>query len=233
MSTTAIYSRVSTDEQRKHGISLEAQVSRCQQYAAAMNLCVVYTGIEAQSAKDTERRELQIILEMVGKKKIKHLLIVKLDRLSRDTTDALLIAKALSKKGVSLHLVTEGGLINFSDPSQEMLFTMRAAMGQFERKRISLNTRFALARKKERGERVGGHAPFGFDYKDNKLVVNQSEQSVIARIHTLNAEGVSIRKIIGKLASEGIFNRSGKPFTFRAVHSILHAKAQMIKLKAA
>lgn len=233
MNAAAIYSRVSTDEQKKHGISLEAQVSRCVQYAASMSLTVSHVGIEAQSAKDTDRPELQTILSMVAKKKIKHILIVKLDRLSRDTTDALLIAKKLSKKGVSLHLVTEGGQVDFSDPSQEMLFTMRAAMGQFERKRISMNTKFALARKRERGERLGGHAPYGYSYVDGKIVVNDAEQSIIGYIHTLKAEGLSIRKTISRLASEGIFSRSGKPFVFRAIHTILNSKTAINTLKAA
>lgn len=233
MNAAAIYSRVSTDEQKKHGISLEAQVSRCQQYAAALSLTVVHTGIEAESAKDTDRPELQLILSMVAKKKIKHLLIIKLDRLSRDTTDALLIAKTLSKKGVKLHLIAEGGLVDFSDPSQEMLFTMRAAMGQFERRRISMNTKFALDRKREKAERISGQAPFGFKFSGNMVIENPAEQTIIGKIHSLSEAGLSIRKIIARLASESVLNRSGNPFTVRAVHSILNSKTDINTLKAA
>lgn len=229
----AIYSRVSTDEQRKHGISLEAQVSRCMQYAASMNLTVAHVGVEAESAKDTDRPELQAILSLVAKKKVQHVLVVKLDRLSRETEDAIRLGKMLSKKGVTLHLVTEGGPVDLTDASQEMLFVMRAAMGTFERKRISMNTKFALARKREKGERLGGHAPYGYSYVDGKIAVNDAEQSIIGYIHTLKAEGLSIRKTIARLASEGILSRSGKPFVFRAVHTILHAKAEINTLKAA
>ena len=219
----AIYSRVSTEEQKKHGISLEAQVARCEQYAASMNMLVVHTGIEGQSAKDTDRPELQTILAMVAKKKIRHLLLVKLDRLSRETEDALRIAKALCKKGVKLHLVSEGGEVDFSDPSAEMMFTMRAGFATYERKRISLNTKFALARKRDLGQRVSGEAPFGFQFDGNTVVENPSEQSVINRVKLLAAEGYSQRKISAKLESEGVYNRKGKAFALRSIQIILAA----------
>lgn len=219
----AIYTRVSTEEQRKHGISLDAQVARCEQYADSLNLLVVHTGVEGLSAKDTDRPELQTVLNMVAKKRIQHLLIVKLDRLSRETEDALRIAKALCKKGVKIHLVTEGGEVDFSDPTQEMMFTMRAAMGTFERKRIALNTKFALARKRDKAERISGEAPYGYEFNGDKVVENPSEQSVIIRVKALQAEGYSQRGIIKQLTLEGITNRKGNEFGLRSIQLILKA----------
>ena len=138
METAAIYARVSTLKQEKFGISQEAQVARCAQYAETMGFEVVYTGIEAESAKDEDRPILQAILDMVAKKQITHILTVKLCRLHRETENAIRLGKLLAKKHVGLHLVTEGGAVDLSDPSQEMMFTMRAAMA--DRKSTRLNS---------------------------------------------------------------------------------------------
>ena len=210
----AIYCRVSTDEQRKHGISLEAQESRCRQYAASLGLEIIQIGIEGQSGKDEDHRpEFQAIMELVSKKKIAHLLTVKLDRLNRETEDAVRLGKQCAKKGVKLHLVTEGGEVDLSDPAQEMMFTMRAAMATFERKKIALNTKFALARKRELGGRVSRYAPYGFIFQGDSVVENPEEQAVIRRIQELHAQGYSERKISRKLATEGLYNRAGNEFT--------------------
>jgi site-specific DNA recombinase len=221
MTNAAIYCRVSTDEQRKKNLSLDAQEAKCRQYAEDMGYDVVFTGIEGKSGKDTDRLELQRILSLVNKKTIQNILTVKLCRLSRDVEDSCRMGKSFAKKGVVLHLVTEGGPVDLSDPSQEMLFVMRSAMGQFERKRISMNTKFALARKREKGERISLKAPYGYKFVDNKVIVNPAEQHVIARIRHLNAEGYSERKLIAQLEIEGIFNRQGNKFTRPAVRNIL------------
>lgn len=220
----AIYCRVSTDEQRKHGISLDAQESRCRQYAASLGFEIVQVGIEGISGKDEDHRpEFLAIMDLVAKRKIQHLLTVKLDRLNRETEDAIRLGKQCSKKGVKLHLVSEGGEVDLTDPAQEMMFTMRAAMATFERKKIALNTKFALARKRELGGRVSGHAPYGFMFQGDNVIENPEEQAVIRRIQNLHSQGYSERKIIAKLASEGLFNRAGKEFTRGTVRLFLKA----------
>lgn len=220
----AIYCRVSTDEQRKHGISLEAQESRCRQYAAVLGLEIVHVGVEGASGKDEDRPKFKEIQELVSRKNVQHLLTVKLDRLNRETEGAIRLGKQCAKKGVKLHLVSEGGEVDLTDPAQEMLFTMRAAMATFERKKIALNTRFALARKRELGGRVSRHAPYGFQFDDaGNVIENADEQRVIQRIQRLHSQGYSERKIITKLASEGLFNRAGREFTRGTVRQFLKA----------
>ena len=220
----AIYCRVSTEEQAKHGISLDAQESRCRQYAASLGLDIIQTGVEGMSGKDEDHRpEFQAIMELVSKKKITHLLTVKLDRLNRETEDAIRLGKQCAKKGVKLHLVSEGGEVDLSDPAQEMMFTMRAAMATFERKKIALNTKFALARKRELGGRVSRHAPYGFMFQGDNVIENPSEQAVILRIQELHAEGYSERKISRKLATEGLYNRAGNEFTRGTIRLFLKA----------
>ena len=219
-----IYARVSTDEQKKHGISLDAQVSKCEQYAATLGFQVVYSAVEGLSGKDTDRPELQKVIALVAKKRIGHILVVKLDRLSRETEDAIRLAKSFGKKGVTLHLVTEGGPVDLTDASQEMMFTMRAAFGTFERKRIAMNTRFALSRKRDLGQRISRHAPFGYRFKNGKVVVNSHEQAIIKRIRELHTDGCSLRAIGKTLMKEGLTNRCNQQIAPNQIKKVL-AKA--------
>lgn len=225
METACIYCRVSTKKQEKHGISLPAQEAKCRQYAKIAGLEVVFVGVEAESAKDTNRPVFKQIEQIIAKKQVQHLITVKQDRLSRDLEDSSHMVKLFIKKGITLHFPAEGGKVDLSDPNQETMYNMKGVFSQAERRKISLNTRLALNHKKELGQRVSGSAPFGFRFINGLVVKEPTEQSVIARIHELHDSGLSIRKIISRLASEGCFNRSGNEFTVRAIHNIILAKA--------
>ncbi len=161
-----------------------------------MGYDVVSTGIEGLSGKDTDRPLLQEIITMVNHKRVDNVFVVKLDRLSRDVEDSCKLGKMFVKKGITLHLVTEGGTVDLSDPYQEMMYIMRSAMGQFERRRISMNTRFALARKRDLGERISRRAPYGFRFENGKVVTDADEQRVIQKIHRLNMKDFQRERLL-------------------------------------
>ena len=94
-------------------------------------------------------------------------------------------------------------------------------MGRFERRRISLNTKFALARKRDTGQRVSRHAPYGYMFEGGAVVMCDEEQAVIIKIKQLVAEGYSERKLIARLTSEGVFNREGNAFTRGTIRTIM------------
>lgn len=212
---------MSTSQQEKFGYSLEAQVHRFKQYASMLNLSVTDIAVEAESAKDTRRPQLQMILNKVHKKQIDHFVTLKLCRLSRETVDAITLAKTFAKKGCKLHLVSEGGVVDLTDPMQEMVFTIKAATGRLERRRISLNTKFGLDRKRDLGQRISGQAPYGHKFVDGKVVIDDHEQKIIRRVHQLHSEGYSQRNIIKQLTAEHIRNREGHTFTRPTISSIL------------
>lgn len=91
------YIRVSTGEQARGGVSLTAQteVIREEGVSAAKPLATRPGG---------ERP-----LQLVARKKVKHVVALKLDRLFRDAEDALHQTKAWDKAGIALHLVDMGG----------------------------------------------------------------------------------------------------------------------------
>ena len=76
--------------------------------------------------------------------------------------------------------------------------------------------------KRSRGERISGHAPYGWDFgSDGRLVENAREQEVIARLRELHAEGLSYRGIATRLEAEGIPPKRGRRWVHTTVKNIL------------
>ncbi len=149
MKTAVAYTRVSTAEQGRSGLGLEAQRAAIEAFAAREGIAISGWFSEAQSGKrvsDTlaERPQLRAALEAyqaLGGP----ILVSKLDRLSRDVH---FISGLMAHR--TPFLVAELGAD--VDPFMLHLF---AALAEKERAMISQRTKAALAALKARGVRLG------------------------------------------------------------------------------
>ena len=92
--------------------------------------------------------------------------------------------------------------------------------------KIRERTRSAMSVKRKRGERISGHAPYGWDFgHKGRLVENAYEQKIIARMRRMQAEGMSFRGIAVRLDAEGIRPKRGKRWIHTTVKSILMRNA--------
>jgi site-specific DNA recombinase len=218
-----IYARVSTDEQAQNGVSLDAQLAACTQYAQAHGLGIADVIVDAGlSGKSSDRPGYQKLVKLVTGKKIQHVICMKLDRLSRSTIDTLHLLNLMAAKDVQLHL-TDSGLVDSQSSDGELMMTLRAAFAQAERRKISERTKAALDRKRELGQRISGKAPYGYVFDDGRVVENHAEQAVIGVVRRLKNEGLSVLQIIRQLASQGFTNRQGNEFSESTIYSILRA----------
>lgn len=105
---TVAYCRVSTEEQAEEGYSIEGQANRLRSYAELHELGAV-TVVEdpGLSGKNLKRQGLQQILGMVEAGHVSNILVWRLDRLSRDLGDLILLADRFGQAGVALHSFTE------------------------------------------------------------------------------------------------------------------------------
>lgn len=87
------------------------------------------------------------------------LVITKIDRLARSTTDLLNIVSTLEKKGVALR-VTDfgGGVLDTGSPTGRMLVTMMAAIAEFELALMKERQKVGVAKAKAEG-RYRGRVP--------------------------------------------------------------------------
>ena len=103
-----IYVRVSTEEQAKEGISIDAQIERCRAFCTARGWKVFKLYTDAgYSAGSMNRPALKNMMDDINAKKFTILLVYKIDRFSRKLKDLISILEELKEKGVNFTSVTE------------------------------------------------------------------------------------------------------------------------------
>ncbi|MCK5133948.1 MAG: recombinase family protein [Candidatus Sabulitectum sp.] len=214
------YVRVSTDEQVREGVSLEAQKSKISSWANALDYEVICIEEDAGiSGKNIRAREgLQRALNLACAEKA-ILVVHSLSRLSRSTRDTLAVAERLDKAGADLVSLSER--IDTTNAAGKMIFRMLAVLNEFERDQISERTSAILQHKKSKLE-VYSSTPYGYIKDGKKLVADPQEQRVISKIYSLHKQGVSFRKIVGYLNRHRIPSKKGREWHSSTVYYILN-----------
>lgn len=229
MRKVAGYVRVSSEEQSREGISLDAQRARIVAYCAMRGLELVELVEDAgvSASKPLKARPGgQRILELLRRRRIAGVVAFKLDRLFRNCADCLANVEAWDRAGVGVHLLDLGGsAIDTSSAMGKFFLTVMAGAAELERNQISERTSAVLQHKAERGEYTGGATPFGFRLAEDgvRLVEDAAEQRVLARVRELRRHGASLRAIAAKLAVEGLTSRSGGAFAVVQIQRLLAA----------
>jgi len=215
------YVRVSTEEQAKGGVSLDMQRAKIRKYAELHDMdlidIIADEGISGCTIK--ARPGVQEVLEKVRNKQIRAVIIYKLDRLARNTIEALEIARLMDSKGVALHSITEK--LDTKSAMGRFFFTLLASIAEMERGIISERIQAAMDRKKEKGEACNNNPPYGYRIIDNRVLPDLEEQKTIRRIVELHNQGNTLIRIVEILTNEGILNRKGKPFGRTQIHNLL------------
>ncbi|MDD9732218.1 recombinase family protein [Mameliella sp. AT18] len=148
MQEYVVYRRVSTQEQGRSGLGLEAQDRDIALFLERFNpepFAVVATFTDVLSGTDNDRPELAEALG-VCRKTGATLLVSKLDRLSRKVST---IATLMEDKRVNFRVAQMPNADKFQ-------LHIYAALAEQEREFISARTKAALAEAKARGTRLGG-----------------------------------------------------------------------------
>ncbi len=102
------YIRVSTIEQANEGVSLDNQKVKIKAYAEVKDFELLDVIEDAGiSAKNLNRPEVKRVIDMVKSKEIYAVIVYKLDRMFRNTIDALETTRQFVKQGVSFHSIQE------------------------------------------------------------------------------------------------------------------------------
>ncbi len=149
MIKVAIYARTSTPDQQ----SIPMQIAALREYAERRQWSVVEEISEADSGSKTDRPGRKKIINLASKGKIEAVLVWKLNRWSRSTTDLLLTLNTLQAHGCAFVSLSEN--LDFTSPAGRLMAGILAVFAQFEREIIIENVNAGLEAYRKKGGRLG------------------------------------------------------------------------------
>jgi len=198
-----LYRRVSTEEQGRSGLGLEAQKRDLDLYLATREEAVVVADlVEVASGGKSDRPVLAEALELCRKQKAV-LLVAKLDRLSRQVS---FVANLLEDKSVEFVVASLPQASRFE-------LHLYSALAEQEKLFVSQRTKSAMAAAKARGVKFGGpchHLPALNRAK--KEQVRKEAEALAPLLLPLREAGKSHRAVAEHLNKVGVRTRSGKAF---------------------
>lgn len=216
----AIYIRVSTQEQAKEGYSIEAQTERLTAYCKAKSWAIhdVYTDA-GFSGSNTQRPALQQLFADIDAGHVDCVLVYKLDRLSRSQKDTLyMIEDVFLSHNVDFVSMQE----NFDTSSSfgRAMIGILSVFAQLEREQIRERVTMGRAERAKAGLwHGGGYRPYGYNYVNGHLVVNDLEAVMVREVFDLFLAKTPMTAIVSI-----INERYGRSLGHSAIRSMLEMK---------
>ena len=208
----ALYVRVSTDEQKRHGFSLADQRRTLRQHAEREGFVVAEeVADEGLSGANPYRPGLGRILELAQEGAIDLVLATKRDRFFRD-----LYLRRGFERDLARHRVR---LVALDDLNNRIADGVMDLLAEEQRREIAKETRRGRMQRARSGRVVAGVPPFGFRFNaDNtNFVVSEAEMAVVRRVFSMVAGGTGLNGVKNALQEDGTATPRGGTLWSRAV----------------
>lgn len=207
----AAYARVSTDMEDQRN----SYQSQLQYYTDKMNSnpkwipTKVYADEGISGTQDYKRNDFMQMINDGENNKFDLLLTKSISRFARNTVDTLKYVRKLKEKNIAVYFEEEN--INTLDMQGELLLTILSSVAQQESETISSHVKLGLAMKMKRGELVGFHGCYGYNYDKltKTITVNDEEKRVIQFIFEKFINGYGTSMITRELNEMGIPTKRG------------------------
>ncbi|MCI8330091.1 MAG: recombinase family protein [Oscillibacter sp.] len=200
--TLALYRRVSTDKQADEGYSLEVQREKLQAYAKTFSRVREIRDYldDGYSGSSLDRPGMKRLIADIQAGRVTHVIVVKLDRLSRSQKDTLyLIEDVMLPANVAFISILES--FNTDTAFGRAMVGILSVFAQLERENIFERTRGGMQKRVEKGYWPGGgRTPFGYDYDPARgILVPNGEAETVRHIYDRYLAGASMQTIADSL----------------------------------
>lgn len=178
----ALYIRVSGEEQKIKGLSLEAQQERLEEYAREKGWLIVGTYIDAaKTARKNmhKRTEFQKMIESVKRDEVDLLLFCRLDRWFRSVADYYKVMEILHAHGCDWKTVDEE--YDTTSANGRLYINVKLSIAQNEADICGERIDVVFDSKIAHGTVVSGSCPFGYRVNEEKRLEVVPEESVIVQ----------------------------------------------------
>lgn len=184
------YVRVSTAKQEDEGVSLDAQRAGIAAYCASHGLAepvivqevasagkpmlaIHLPGTDAKIEPEVCPRPLfSLLIALLMRCDNAHLVVWKMDRMSRVSSESEMFCDMLRRSEVTLHSTQAGESGDTTDPIASFTRQVLAAAAQYERQLITMRSLAGSRHKGGQGGWLGGGPSFGYIARDGDLVVH-------------------------------------------------------------
>lgn len=219
----AIYVRVSTLHQIDKD-SLPMQKQDLLTYAKLIlgtDDCVIFEDA-GYSGKNTDRPKFQEMMSQIRAGSFTHLLVWKIDRISRNLLDFATMYNELKNLGVVF--VSKNEQFDTSTAMGEAMLKIILVFAELERNMTSERVTATMISRANNGLWNGGRIPYGYDYDydTHDFTSSETEAPIVQLIHDLYEKERSLVRESRILNSKGYRTRAGNEWNPVSLHIILH-----------
>lgn len=219
--TVGLYIRVSTNKQAEFGYSLEGQKEEGIQEAYKRygdDVDLRFYIDEGVSAKSTNRKELNRMMNDVGKGVLDAVITYKVSRLSRNLSDSLSLVEQIHDSNIKFISIKEG---EYGTPHGNLQFNILSSVAQYQREELAENVKMGMTQRAKEGKWNGGRV-LGYRSKNKRLEIIPEEAETIKLIFNKYVhENWGTKKIANHLNKIGKRTKNNKEFTQSTVNIIL------------
>ena len=211
MKRSAIYARVSSEEQALEGTSIDLQVEKGHGYAGLRDWGEVSEYVDAgYSGGNDNRPQLQRLMQDVEADRVDVVIVWKLDRFFRNLRLLLEYKERLDEAKVAFVSVSES--VDTSSQAGRLLFNILGSIAEWERESITERTKEGRRRRFAEGKWAAGKPPYGYRYNPETkgLDIREDEARVVRRIYQLYVhDRLGQLQVARQLNTEGVPGKKG------------------------
>lgn len=215
----ALYARVSSEEQARHGLSIDAQIAALRAFAKreGHNISGEYIDAGISGKKPPAKRPAlsRFFADMESGLKVDLLLFTKLDRFFRSVKLYYQAMDVLEKNHVAWQAIQED--YETLTASGRMKVNIMLSVAENEADRTSERIKAAFEYKIAKGEVISASGlPFGYSYVDKKAVPNEDAPAALAAFEFYSVHGNKLQ------TRDFIHSEYGHSMTMTSLDRLLH-----------
>lgn len=191
------------------------------------NYCRYVLGIDdfvimedaGYSAKNTDRPAYQEMMARIRTGEFTHLLVWKIDRISRNVTDFVNMYQELKDLGVVF--VSKNEQFDTSTAIGEAMLKITLIFAEMERNVTSERVTDIMVSRADSGKWNGGKSPYGYTISKGEYTIVEKEAQTVRRMFDLYESGKSLLNVARTINAQGIRTRTGAEWSATTVWGII------------
>jgi DNA invertase Pin-like site-specific DNA recombinase len=219
LTKVAIYTRVSTEDQAKEGFSLDAQLEKLRSYCKARDWEIGGEYIDdGYSGRNIKRPAYSKMMSELDTWDL--LLVIKMDRIHRNSKNFMLMMEYLKKEGKEFVSMSES--LDTSTAMGRFVMDIIQRIAQLESEQIGERVYIGMEQKARiGGGMLGFNIPFGYNFSDGNLKINRDESMIVNNIFNWYIDSKSMGEIVKMLNNAKVPTKKGGIWAKKTISKIL------------